>query len=49
MDRKLQWAIAKILDFLKPDFYGTITLTFQGGVLQSMKKEETFKVVDLDG
>lgn len=41
MDQKIQWAIAKILDKVTPSFYGSITLTFQGGTLQGIKTEQT--------
>lgn len=43
MDKTLQWAIAKILDRLHPNFHGTITLFFQAGKLQTVKTEETDK------
>lgn len=43
MDWKMQWAISRIVEKLSPKFYGSITLTFQGGVLQNLKTEETQK------
>lgn len=43
MDNTLQWAIAKILEILRPNYYGSITLTFQAGKLHNLKSEESFK------
>lgn len=42
MDKRLQWAITKIMDKVSPDFFGTFTLTFQNGKLSHIKQEETF-------
>jgi hypothetical protein len=46
MDRKLQWAISKILEALTPNFYGSFTLTFQGGKFHCLKTEKTEKPED---
>lgn len=43
MDRALQWAVARIVEKVTPQFYGSITLSFQGGKLHSIKTEETEK------
>lgn len=43
MDKKLQWAITKIMEKIGPSFYGTISLTFQAGKLQCIKTEQTEK------
>lgn len=41
MDKRIQWAITKILEVVNKDFYGSITLSFQAGSLNHIKTEKT--------
>lgn len=43
MDKSLQWAITRIMDIIHPNFFGSVTLTFQAGKLQFIKTEQTEK------
>ena len=42
MDMTMQWAIAKIIEKAHPDFYGSVTISFQAGKPKCVKAEETF-------
>lgn len=44
MDQSLQQAIASILKNTGPDFYGSVTLCFQAGVVQTVKTERIEKI-----
>lgn len=44
MDETLQWAIATIMDEMKDkNFYGSFVISVQGGKVQGVRKEESFK------
>ncbi len=43
MDLSLQWAIAKIVSIINPQFFGSFTLTFENGKLVRVKTEQTEK------
>ena len=41
MDKRLQWAIAKILERVHPQFHGTVTICFKNGLVHTLKTEES--------
>lgn len=43
MDKTLQWVVAKILDVCVPDFFGTVTISFQQGKPQQVEVKRTEK------
>ena len=41
MDRRLQWAITRILEKIHIKFFGDVTITFQNGKVHTVKFIET--------
>lgn len=43
MDKTLQWVVARIMDVALPDFFGSITISFQAGRPQQFEVRRTEK------
>ena len=43
MNKRLQWAIARILDIVTKGFYGSVTLKFEDGHLVRIEHQQSEK------
>jgi len=43
MDKALQWAVARVLDIINGDFYGSVTMKFEAGKLVRIEHQRSEK------
>lgn len=46
MDKRIQWAISRMLEVVNAKFYGSFTITFRAGKLHDLRIDRTEKPSD---